>query len=156
MHADALVTQGSGVSNSALPHLGAAQGAGYARPAQGSGGKFANRRKSPRYSAVNERLWAGWWSEDEFVLVEAQLLNISEGGVMVSVNPSPAAGQHVWMRLSGSATHESLRAAVLEAKWSVLKRRFTVRLAFRETCPNEFLETAAYGQSTGASRLGLD
>jgi hypothetical protein len=148
MHADSVLTQGSVTPNHAL-QPGAA--VGFAR---GPGVTNVNRRKSPRYSAVNERLWMGWWADDEFVLVEAQLVNISEGGVLVSVSPSPAPGQHVWMRLTGSATHESLEAIVQESKWGMLKRRFSVRLTFHSACPIEFYETAVYGESTAESPAG--
>jgi hypothetical protein len=148
MHADSLLTQGSVSSNPTMQPGAPGGSGGFVR------GANANRRRSPRYSAVNERLWLGWWAEDEFVLVEAQLINISEGGLLVSVSPSPAQGQHVWMRLTGSATQESLEAVVQESRWGMLKRRFSVRLTFHSACPTEFYETAVYGQSTEASQGG--
>lgn len=107
-----------------------------------------NRRTYARYSAVNDRLWIGWWAQDEFVLVQATLVNISEGGVLIGVNPSPAQGQFVWMRLQGSATRESLSAVVLESRWTLLKRRFAVRLAFLERCPSSFFESAFDGDES--------
>jgi hypothetical protein len=116
--------------------LGSAAGAPTTDPGN------VNRRRSPRYSAVNDRLWMGWWSGDEFLLIQASLINISSGGVLVGVNPSPTEGQVVWMRLERSPLTESLAAVVLESKWSVLKRRFGVRLAFRQTCPSAFFQAA--------------
>src|SRR5262249_21599496 len=136
MHAESLLTQGSVPPNNGLQLGSPGTAGGHARATQAAAAANAanaNRRKSPRYSAVNERLWVGWWAEDDFVLVEAQLVNISEGGVLVSVSPSPAQGQRVWMRLTGSATPESLEAIVIESKWAMLKRRFSVRLAFRRS-----------------------
>jgi hypothetical protein len=153
MHADSLLIQGTAPPINGL-QLGAPAASGsFAQATQAAATTNANRRKSPRYSAVSDRLWLGWWAEDEFMLVEAQLININEGGVLVSVTPSPAPGQHVWMRLTGSVTQESLEAAVLESKWGMLKRRFFVRLAFHQSCPAEFLETAVYGESTAAGSL---
>jgi hypothetical protein len=159
MQADSLLTQGS-VSPTAALHLGpSAPEGGNGRASQGSAGRAGamrpNRRNSPRYSAVTERLWVGWWADGEFMLVEAHLVNISDGGVLVGINPSPAQGQRVWLRLTGSTVQESLEAVVLESRWGMLKRRFSARLGFREACPPEFYETAIYGQSPASSRLGV-
>jgi hypothetical protein len=103
---------------------------------------IGNRRRSIRYSAVNDRLWIGWWAGDEFVLMQARLINISEGGVLVGVTPAPAVGQMVWMRLEGNTTSESLSAVVLESRWVMLKRRYLVRLGFPKVCPQDFYEAA--------------
>lgn len=122
------------------------------QPAERGGAAVGNRRSSTRFSAVNDRLWIGWWAGDEFVLIQAHLVNISEGGVLVGVNPSPAQGQLVWMRLEGSSTVESLAAVVLESKWMMLKRRFDVRLAFQRRCPSEFYQAAIYGPDAPSAR----
>jgi hypothetical protein len=109
-----------------------------------------NRRRFHRFTAVKDHLWAGWWDGEEFLLVEAQLQNISQGGVQVAINPSPAPGQPVWFRLEGSAVSQSLQATVLESKWMMLKRRFMVRLMFHMPCPDEVYEEAVYGHSSTA------
>lgn len=104
-----------------------------------------NRRQSTRYSAVNDRLWLGWWADEEFNLVDAQLVNISEGGVLIHAERAPEPGQIVWMRLEGTATLESLAALVLESRWVTLRRRWVVRLEFQQACPTDFYETAVFG-----------
>jgi len=104
-----------------------------------------NRRQSTRYSAVNDRLWLGWWADEEFNLVDAQLVNISEGGVLIHAERAPEAGQVVWMRLEGTSTPESLAAIVLESRWVTLRRRWVVRLEFQQACPPDFYTTAVFG-----------
>jgi hypothetical protein len=104
-----------------------------------------NRRGSTRYTAVKESLWLGWWAEDEFVLLDAHLVNISEGGVLIYMERAPVQGQVVWMRLEGTSTPESLAAKVLESRWVTLRRRWVVRLEFQQRCPSDFYETAVFG-----------
>ena len=104
-----------------------------------------NRRGSTRYTAVKDCLWLGWWAEDDFVLVNAQLVNISEGGVLIYMERAPVQGQLVWMRLEGTSTPRSLAAKVLDSRWVTLRRRWVVRLAFQQSCPSDFYETAVFG-----------
>ncbi|SIO64721.1 PilZ domain-containing protein [Singulisphaera sp. GP187] len=105
-----------------------------------------NRRGSTRYTAVNESLWVGWWAGDEFVLIDAQLVNISAGGVQISIATAPDQGQVVWMRLEGTSAQGSLAALVLEARWNTLRRRYVVRLEFQEPCRLDILTTAISGK----------
>lgn len=118
---------------------------GSGQPASESDRRSKNRRESTRYTAVKEALWLGWWAEDEFVLVDAHLVNISEGGVMIHMEKAPVPGQLVWMRLEGTSTPRSLAAKVLESRWVTLRRRWVVRLEFQQSCPSDFYETAVFG-----------
>lgn len=153
MQTDTILTHGSVTpsasaaygTSGAAPRSAAGQKAGGPRHGPQAATASQNRRQFHRFTAVKDHLWAGWWDEDEFVLVEAQLLNISVGGVQVAISRSPAVGQPVWFRLEGSSVAESLLATVLESKWMMLKRRFTVRLMFHNPCPDEVYEEAVYG-----------
>ncbi|WP_254054039.1 PilZ domain-containing protein [Singulisphaera sp. GP187] len=88
----------------------------------------------------------GWWAGDEFVLIDAQLVNISAGGVQISIATAPDQGQVVWMRLEGTSAQGSLAALVLEARWNTLRRRYVVRLEFQEPCRLDILTTAISGK----------
>lgn len=104
-----------------------------------------DRRNSPRFTAANESLWLGWWTDGEFVLVDACLVNISEGGVQISSESSPEQGQLVWMRLEGTSKEGSLTALVRESRWVALRRRYMLRLEFQERCRPEFYSAAIFG-----------
>ncbi|AGA26156.1 PilZ domain-containing protein [Singulisphaera acidiphila] len=112
---------------------------------QYSRASLRERRESPRYTAVKEDLWLGWWAEEEFIIVDAELVNISERGVQISSATAPVQGQVVWMRLGGTSTQSSLSALVLESRWVALRRRYVIRLEFRELCRSDFYNTAVFG-----------
>ena len=111
----------------------------------GLSGSKRNRRTSNRFRAIRDQLWMGWWEEEEFVLLGAQLVNISEGGVLVSLDQAPLEGRVVWMRLNEVPANESACAKVLEARWVTLRQRYLVRLRFERRCPTTFYETAIFG-----------
>jgi hypothetical protein len=106
-----------------------------------------NRRQWARYTPAGDAILVGWWSGDDFRIVAARMVNIGRGGVMISIAASPDQGQPVWLRLVGSIGSESLKAVVLESKWTLVQRRFAVRLAFPRTCPDDFFEAAVHGRS---------
>jgi|GEM_PF-2385478 len=108
-------------------------------------GSKRNRRTSNRFRAIRDQLWMGWWEDEEFVLLGAQLVNISEGGVLVSLDQAPLEGRVVWMRLNEVPANESACAKVLEARWVTLRQRYLVRLRFERRCPTTFYESAVFG-----------
>jgi hypothetical protein len=102
------------------------------------------RRKSTRHPAVEYRLWLAWWKGHEFLIHGAQLINVSEGGVLVLVAEAPTEGQHLWMRLEGTDPVEDVRAIVLETA-RVGFGGYAVRLEYTEPCPTGFYLTAIEG-----------
>jgi hypothetical protein len=116
------------------------------RPCLASETILKNRRQWARYTPVVDAILVGWWSGDDFRIVGARMVNIGRGGVMISIAASPDQGQPVWLRLVGSVGSESLKAVVLESKWTLVQRRYTVRLAFPHTCPDDFFEAAVHGR----------
>ena len=130
--------------------------AGSSMPSGGKSGQVAanhgeaateNRRSSPRFTAVQEQVWLGWWAGEEFILIEGSVVNINHGGALISINPSPMPEQPVWIRHAQSNTRENIKATVLESKWIMAKRSFAVRLAFDSACPAHFFETVVFGTS---------
>jgi hypothetical protein len=126
--------------------VGAGAGPAIVRSSSASETILKNRRQWPRYTPAVDLILVGWWSGDDFRIVGARMVNIGRGGAMISIAASPDQGQPVWLRLIGSKGSESLKAVVLESKWTLFQRRYTVRLAFPRTCPDDFFEAAVHGR----------
>src|SRR5689334_3415574 len=59
-----------------------------------------DRRQSPRYQAVTQRAWLGWWSgPGSFVARGARLDDISQGGARLVMADPPPVGEIVWVCL---------------------------------------------------------
>jgi hypothetical protein len=116
--------------------------AGSGRPAASPG---QERRKSVRHKAVEYRLWMAWWQQHDFVVLSAELVNISEGGVLVITAEAPEEGQSVWMRLEGTEPIADVRAETLEVAPAGSSGNSLVRLKFTARCPADFYETAVEG-----------
>jgi hypothetical protein len=103
------------------------------------------RRRSPRFPAVVQRAWLGWWtSPGEFGSVAARLENISLGGAMVVTANPPATEQLVWLCLGIPDPTDCVQAKVLEVRPGP-DGNFIVRLAFGAPCPQNLYQTAVYG-----------
>jgi hypothetical protein len=118
--------------------------------ATGMDGNFSgrigrDRRRSERHDAVEYRLWIAWWQQHEFVVLSAELVNISEGGVLVITAEAPEEGQSVWMRLEGTEPIADVRAVTLEIAPAGSSGNSLVRLQFTVPCPANFYETAVAG-----------
>jgi hypothetical protein len=104
-----------------------------------------DRRTSPRLPAVDDRVWAGWWVDDEeFTTTAARLENISRGGAKVRTAIEPDVSQDIWVRLAEWLGCESVKATVLEVV-PAPDGGFWVRMAFSEPCPDDFFELATQG-----------
>jgi PilZ domain len=104
-----------------------------------------DRRSSPRFRAVVQRAWLGWWtSPGEFGSVAARLDDISLGGARVATANPPAAQQLVWLCLGIPDPTECVQAKVLEVSPGS-GGEFIVRLAFGAPCPQNLYQTAVYG-----------
>ncbi|WP_076343806.1 PilZ domain-containing protein [Paludisphaera borealis] len=117
------------------------------RANQGSQGPHVSleRRASPRLPAVDERIWAGWWvDDDEFTTTAARLENISRGGAKVRTTVAPDVSQDVWIRLADPSCSDFVQATVLEVV-PTPEGDFGVRMVFDEPCPDEFFDIVTKG-----------
>lgn len=80
------------------------------------------------------RLGLGYWSEDEFVIVAAQLVNISEDGILAIADGAVRPDRPAWVRLDMGASVGTARATVLAATW-LRQGRCALRLVLDEDCP---------------------
>jgi hypothetical protein len=103
------------------------------------------RRASPRLPAADDRIWAGWWlNDDEFTTTAARVENISRGGAKVRSSNQPDVWQDLWIRLANAQCADYVQATVLEVVPSP-DGDFWVRMAFSEPCPDDFFETVTEG-----------
>jgi hypothetical protein len=102
-------------------------------------------RSSPRFRALVQRAWLGWWSTpSEFGRVAACLEDISLGGArLVTANP-PAVQQLVWLCLGNPDPIDCVQAKILAVTPNPAGGH-TVRLAFGIPCPQKLYQTAIYG-----------
>lgn len=109
-----------------------------------------DRRATPRYGAVEYRVWMGWWANShDFRAIAAQLDNISLGGARLITPVPPAADQDIWMRLGTVPQSDCIRASVLD----VTIREdgdYVVRLVFDDPCPQSFFYTVVTGDASDA------
>jgi hypothetical protein len=120
-------------------------------PAQSQSRPFVERRQSPRFRAVEQSVWLGWWStEGRFTKMAARLENISKGGAKL-ITPDPAAvqvDQLVWLCLGRPTPTECVQAKVLAVTPSSppsSEGASIVRLAFGSPCPEGFYQAVIYG-----------
>jgi hypothetical protein len=113
------------------------------------------RRRSPRHPPTEHRLWLGWRTERDFVVVHADLMNISQGGALMLVSEPPPRGSLTWLRLEGPTPIEDVCALVIETV-RMGRNEHGVRVAFREPFPPEFYQAAVEGLSLaeGAGLFG--
>jgi hypothetical protein len=104
----------------------------------------AQRRREPRYRAIENRVWVEWWNEGEFTGLSGRMLNVSRGGAMIALGARLRDGQTLQMVLEDSATGVSVEAEVLGST-PVRGGVFQTRLEFISLCPVAFFEAAATG-----------
>jgi len=103
------------------------------------------RRASPRLPAADERIWAGWWlDDDEFTTTAARIENISRGGAKVRSIFEPEVSQDVWIRVANPLCDDYVQATVLEVV-PTPEGDFWVRMAFSEPCPDALYEIVTQG-----------
>jgi hypothetical protein len=103
-----------------------------------------DRRRAPRETAAERRLWLGWRTDEDFVVVGAELMNISHGGALVVAEAHPPRGETIWLRLEGPAPIDDVCALVLETT-RIGRGQHGMRIAFREPFPNAFYQAAVAG-----------
>ncbi|WP_406696838.1 hypothetical protein V5E97_38200 [Singulisphaera sp. Ch08] len=97
------------------------------------------------------KLALGCWSGDEFVIVNAQLINICQDGILAVVNGPIQVGQTVWLRLDEAKSLDGIQATVLGSNW-LRRGRSAVRLALNENCPAGVYEALVRSLSLSRSR----
>lgn len=102
------------------------------------------RRRSPRGSPTEERLWLGWRKDGDFYVIHAELMNLSHGGALIVVDEPPPRGELVWLRLEGPTPIEDVSALVIETS-RIGRGEHGVRVAFREPFPPAFYQAAMEG-----------
>src|SRR3954454_10629043 len=103
-----------------------------------------DRRRSPRVPPAEQSLWLGWRKEDDFFVIRAELMNISQGGALLVVEEQPQKGQPVWLRLGGPPRTEGVRAAVIEPS-RIGGGEYGVLISSREPFPPDFYHAAIQG-----------
>jgi hypothetical protein len=109
-----------------------------AEPASG----MAERRRDPRFPAVEKDAYLSWYEGKKVMLCSARLADISRGGALV-VAPSPlAAGKMARLGLNRATGGVD---AVVVAATPKDPGEFEVRLQFADLCPDPFFHAAVRG-----------
>ncbi len=103
-----------------------------------------DRRFICRYTAVETRAWLGWWDEQEFRSTNAQLVDISLRGSMMTVEQLPPSDQTVWFCPPGTTPVEWIEARLIEAKRRLFGPR-VVRIAFLKPFSYDTFKHLVYG-----------
>jgi hypothetical protein len=112
------------------------------------------RRRAPRHSVAENRLWIGWRKDEDFFVAGAQLMNISYGGALLVVEQPPLKGQTVWLRLEVVIPIEDVCAVVVDAA-RIGRGEYGVRISFREPFPTGFYQAAVAGLPSLHAKIGL-
>ena len=106
----------------------------------------SNRRNNGRFVPMEDRAWLGWWDGPTFRAVEAVLLNISKGGVLVQAETPPPRRSVVWICLEGPRRTEWVEGKTLEVgKERIASSTSEIRIMFDDICPYAFFEVAVFG-----------
>jgi hypothetical protein len=103
-----------------------------------------DRRKVCRYAALATRAWLGWWEDTEFRSTDAQLIDISLRGCMMTVDRLPPPDQTVWFCPPRTTPSEWIEAKLIESKRRLLGPR-VVRIEFLSPFPYETFKHLVYG-----------
>jgi hypothetical protein len=108
------------------------------------------RRIVPRSVALEFRSWIGWWSDSEFVVAPARLLDISQGGVAVEAGAAPSIHQEVWFCLDPVVPASAVGGEVVRLDRG---KRYPhlIRVAFWSPCPAELHRWALDGVRPAAA-----
>jgi hypothetical protein len=106
---------------------------------------FIERRASPRFPAVEDHVWTGWWTNlEEFVTTACEIDNISQGGARIMTAIPPNENERLWIRLAKPGSAACLQATVLEIQ-PIAEDSYWVRLEFAVPCPKAFFDAAVGG-----------
>lgn len=102
-----------------------------------------DRRSAPRHSAVEHRIWLGWWIDRDFQTVAASLLDISRRGAAISSPAGVPVGTEVWFCIVGGQLSAGARAVVVASE-AIAGEEARVRgcLRFVAGCPEDLFSIA--------------
>ncbi len=102
------------------------------------------RRREPRYLAIENRLWMQWWEEGEYLGRSAHLVNVSRHGAMIVTWVLLREQQRLRLFLEEPAPQVGVDAAVLGVLEAITGMH-QIRLGFLTPCPELFIDAAANG-----------
>jgi hypothetical protein len=103
-----------------------------------------DRRNICRYSVVQTHAWLGWWEGEEFHNTNAQIVDISLRGCMMTVDQLPPKDLAVYFCPPGTMPSDWIEAKLIEAKRRLFGPR-VVRIAFSRPFPYETFKHVVYG-----------
>ncbi|QDV37923.1 hypothetical protein [Tautonia plasticadhaerens] len=111
--------------------------------ARGARPMGSERRGARRFSAVEDRIWLGWWDGEQFQTLGARLLDVSRTGAAVACPDGPGVGDDAWFCVVGPSLSGGARARVVgreptEDDPSMIR----LRLNFQARCPDDVYEIA--------------
>ena len=109
-----------------------------------------DRRSYPRYTVLDHRGWLTWWDERGLEVDDIRLLDISRGGAAFEVKGLLPEGQAVLLGLQQLREASCVEATVVRVTGGQ-RLRYRVHVAFTESCPDEFFESAIYHALGSAS-----
>lgn len=83
--------------------------------------------------------WIGVWADQDFVVLKAQVVNLTSKGLFAVADGTVRPGQTVWLRLAGAGPGANVPALVLGAAW-LRRGRCALRLELPEHAPPGFYE----------------
>jgi hypothetical protein len=102
------------------------------------------RRREPRYRAIENRLWLQWWEGEEHLGRSARLVNVSRHGALIVACVLFRERQRLWVYLEEPAPQIGVKAVVLGINEGTTGMH-QIRLGFVSECPDAFIEAAANG-----------
>ena len=105
------------------------------------------RRREPRYLAIENRLWLQWWEDEDYLGRSARLVNVSRNGAMIVSWFLLRKDQRLRVYLEDPAPQIGVDASVLGVVEGITGMH-QIRLEFISGCPEEFIEAAANGFET--------
>ncbi|WP_158633669.1 PilZ domain-containing protein [Tautonia sociabilis] len=101
------------------------------------------RRETPRFTPLVDRLWLGWWDGEQFQTIGSQLIDISLGGAAIACTDGPETGDDAWFcvvgpRLSGGTRAQVVGREPMPGSPGV----YRLRLRFLPRCPQDVFEIA--------------
>jgi hypothetical protein len=115
-------------------------------PEQCSGcpSSHGERRRSCRYTVINDQAWLGWWAGQAFVNTRARILDISLNGAKMTIEIVLPPELDVWFCPRGVNPPEWIGAKQIAAKKRIFESR-VVRIMFRENFHYETFKALVYG-----------
>ncbi len=101
------------------------------------------RRGFPRFEPLENRVWLGWWRDEEFLTYGAQLIDLSRSGAAIACLDAPPEGEYAWFCVAGEQTSGGARVIVVGRNpLNTNPAAFRVRVSFCSVCPEDLYQIA--------------